>query len=252
MSESEYKRIYGRNPVREAIKSGRNINRIMLAEGNTDYALANIAKQAKERGISVQYTNRHKLDLATGGQSHQGVVAYVSPVAFIEPLELLEIAKERGEKPFIAILDSITDPYNTGAIIRSAYCAGCHGVIIPKRRSSAITEIVEKASAGTAQLLAIAQAPNLNQAVEELKKRGVFVVAADKGGSHYAEIDYDMPLAVVIGSEGSGISKLLKSKCDFIATIPMKGSIDSLNCSVAAGIILFEAAKQRGASMLLQ
>ncbi|MDR2519919.1 MAG: 23S rRNA (guanosine(2251)-2'-O)-methyltransferase RlmB [Eubacteriaceae bacterium] len=245
MSESEFERIIGRNPIREALSSGRTINRILIAKGATDGALQSIAYSARDKGVEVHYTDRRKLDALTGGASHQGVLAYCSPVRYVEPEDILAIAAARSEKPFIVLLDSITDPYNVGAIIRSAYCAGCHGVIVAKRRAPAISDVVEKASAGSVEHIAVAQAPNLAQTLEMLKKRGVFAVAADKGGEIYSGIDYDMPLVVVIGSEGSGVGRLVKSKCDFVASIPMMGALDSLNCSVAAGIVLFEAAKSR-------
>jgi len=245
MKESDYERVYGRNPVMEALKGSRNVNRVLLAKGNTDYTLAAIANLARDKGISVQYTDRRKLDTITNGARHQGVLAYCSPVAYVGLDDLLEIAARRNEKPFLVMLDSVTDPHNVGAVIRSACGAGCHGVIVAKRRAAAITDTVAKASAGSVERIAIAQVSNLNQALETLKKQGIFAIASDKAGTDYIELDYDMPLVLVVGSEGSGVSHLLKSNCDFVATIPMQGGLESLNCSVAAGILLYEAAKAR-------
>ena len=243
---AEYDKVIGRNPVREALRSGRNINKIYIARGETDHTLSLIVKLAKERGIFIQDTDRRKLDAMTMNGKHQGVVAMCSPVEFCGVEDILEVAAERGEKPFVVILDEVTDPHNAGAIIRSAYCAGAHGVILSKRRSALISEGVYKASAGSVEYIKIAQVANLAQTLDGLKKQGLFAVCCDMEGQAYHELDYDMPLAVVVGSEGSGVGRLIKSKCDFSASIPMKGKLDSLNASVAAGIVLFEAARQRG------
>lgn len=242
---NDYEKVIGRNPVREALKSGRNINKIYIAGGETDHSLGLIAKQAREQGVFVQRTDRRKLDFMTAGASHQGVVALCSPIAFCTLDDILAEAKKRNEKPFIVMLDEVTDPHNAGAVIRSAYCAGAHGVVIGKRRSASIGEGVYKTSAGSVEYIKICQAANLAQAVEELKKKGVFAVCCDMAGDRYDKIDYDMPLLLVVGSEGEGVGRLIKSKCDFSAAIPMTGKINSLNASVAAGIIIFEARKQR-------
>ncbi len=242
---NEYEKVVGRNPVREALKSGRNINKIYIATGETDHSLALIANQAREQGVFVQRTDRRKLDFMTGGASHQGVVALCSPIVFSSVDDILAEAKKRGEKPFIVMLDEVTDPHNAGAIIRSAYCAGAHGVIIGKRRSASIGEGVYKTSAGSVEYIKICQAPNLAQTVDMLKKQGVFAVCCDMDGTRYDTVDYDMPLLLIVGSEGAGVDRLIKSKCDFSAAIPTTGKINSLNASVAAGIIIFEARKQR-------
>jgi 23S rRNA (guanosine2251-2'-O)-methyltransferase len=242
---NDYEKVIGRNRVREALKSGRNINKIYIAGGETDHSLGLIAKQAREQGVFVQRTDRRKLDFMTAGASHQGVVALCSPIAFCTLDDILAEAKKRNEKPFIVMLDEVTDPHNAGAVIRSAYCAGAHGVVIGKRRSASIGEGVYKTSAGSVEYIKICQAANLAQAVEELKKKGVFAVCCDMAGDRYDKIDYDMPLLLVVGSEGEGVGRLIKSKCDFSAAIPMTGKINSLNASVAAGIIIFEARKQR-------
>ncbi len=244
--QSEYDKVMGRNPVKEALKSGRNINKIYVADGETDYSLSQIIKTAKEMGIYVQRTDRRKLDYMTGGGAHQGIVAMCSPIEFCTPEDILDVAKERGEKPFIIILDGITDAHNAGAIIRSAYCAGAHGVIIAKRRSAAINEGIYKTSAGSVEYIKIAQVANLAQTMQQLQKQGLFAVCCDMKGENYYDIDFDMPLIIVAGAEGEGISRVIKDKCDFSARIPMKGNLDSLNTSVAAGIVMFEAAKQRG------
>lgn len=244
--QSEYDKVMGRNPVKEALKSGRNINKIYVADGETDYSLSQIIKTAKEMGIYVQRTDRRKLDYMTSGGAHQGIVAMCSPIEFCTPEDILNVAKERGEKPFIIILDGITDAHNAGAIIRSAYCAGAHGVIIAKRRSAAINEGIYKTSAGSVEYIKIAQVANLAQTMQQLQKQGLFAVCCDMKGENYYDIDYDMPLIIVAGAEGEGISRVIKDKCDFSAKIPMKGNLDSLNTSVAAGIVMFEAARQRG------
>lgn len=245
-SNADYAKVIGRNPVKEALRNDRNINKLYVAQGETDHTIATIINMAKDRNIFVQMTDKRKLDFMTEGGRHQGVVALCSPIVFCDVEELLDVAAKSGEKPFFVMLDEITDPHNAGAIIRSAYCAGAHGVIISKRRSAAISEGIYKASAGSVEYLKIAQVSNLAQTIEMLKEKGIFAVCCDMDGEAFYKIDYDMPLLVVVGSEGEGIGRLIKSRCDFSAKIPMKGQLDSLNASVAAGIVLFEAARQRG------
>jgi 23S rRNA (guanosine2251-2'-O)-methyltransferase len=241
----EYDKVIGRNPVKEALRSGRNINKLYVAKGETDHTLHTLVKMAKDRNIYVQTTDKRKLDNMTQNGNHQGVVALCSPIVFCEVEDLLAVAHERGEKPFLVMLDEITDPHNAGAIIRSAYCAGAHGVILAKRRSPSINEGVYKTSAGSIEYIKVAQVANLAQTIEKLKKENLFAVCCDMDGENYYDLDYDMPLLVVVGSEGKGLGTLIKNKCDFCAGIPLKGKLDSLNASVAAGIILFEAARQR-------
>lgn len=245
-AEKEYVKVMGRNPVKEALRSGRNINKIYVSSTDSDYSMNQIISQAKDMGIYVQKTDRRKLDAMTANGAHQGIVAMCSPIAFCEVDDILRYAKEKGEKPFIIMLDGITDIHNAGAIIRSAYCAGAHGIIMAKRRSAAINDGIYKTSAGSVEYIKIAQVSNLAQTMQDLQKQGLFAVCCDMQGTKYYDIDFDMPLIIVAGAEGEGISRIIKDKCDFSATIPMKGDLDSLNTSVAAGIVMFEAAKQRG------
>jgi len=244
--EREYAKVMGRNPVKEALKSGRNINKIYVSSSDSDYSLSQIINTAKDMGIYVQKTDRRKLDAMTGNGAHQGIVAICSPIEFCDVEDILAVAKERGEKPFIVMLDGITDIHNAGAIIRSAYCAGAHGVIISKRRSAAINDGIYKTSAGSIEHIKIAQVANLAQTMQSLQKQGLFAVCCDMKGTAYWDIDFDMPLIIVAGAEGEGISRVIRDKSDLCATIPMKGDLDSLNTSVAAGIVMFEAARQRG------
>ncbi len=244
-SYQQYNKVFGRNAVREALKADRNINKLYIAKGETDHTLTLIVAMAKDRGINISYTDRRKLDFFTNNQNHQGVVAVCSPVEFVSVEDILHTAHKKGEKPFIVMLDGITDPHNAGAIIRSAYCAGAHGLIISKRRSALISEGVFKSSAGSVEYLPIAQVANLAQTIENLKREGLFAVCCDMDGTLYTEIDYDMPLLLIIGAEGEGVGRLIKEKCDFVASIPIKGNIDSLNASVAAGIVMYEAVKYR-------
>lgn len=244
--QNDYVKVMGRNPVKEALKSGRNINKIYVSDSDGDYSLSMIIKTAKEQGIYVQKTDRRKLDYMTSNGAHQGIVAMCSPIEFCTPDDILAYAHSKNEKPFIVVLDGITDIHNAGAIIRSAYCAGAHGIIIAKRRSTALNEGIYKTSAGSVEYIKIAQVANLAQTIQALQKQGLFAVCCDMQGQNYYDIDYDMPLIIVAGAEGEGISRLIKDKCDFSATIPMKGDLDSLNTSVAAGIVMFEAARQRG------
>lgn len=244
--EKEYAKVMGRNPVKEALRSGRNINKIYVSSSDSDYSMSQIINMAKDMGIYVQKTDRRKLDAMTSGGAHQGIVAICSPIEFVGVEDILQVARERGEKPFIVMLDGITDIHNAGAIIRSAYCAGAHGVIIAKRRSAAINDGIYKTSAGSVEYIPIAQVSNLAQTMQSLQKEGIFCVCCDMKGTVYSEIDYDMPLMIIAGAEGEGISRVIRDKCDFCASIPMKGQLDSLNTSVAAGIVIFEAARQRG------
>ena len=238
--------IEGRNAVIEALRVGRSIDKIFIAKGETDKTLGHIASKAREAGIVVVDADRRKLDGMSVTKAHQGVVALVGVNEYCEVSDILDLAGERGEQPFIIVCDEVSDPRNLGAIIRSAECAGAHGVIIPKRRSAGLTAIVDKASAGALEHMAIARVPNLVAAIETLKKNGLWIygTAAD-GSNELWKTDLTGPACIVIGSEGTGISRLVREKCDFVASIPMKGDIDSLNASVAAGVLAYEIVRQR-------
>ncbi len=240
-----YDKVIGRNAVREALKSGRNINKIFISE-NHDSGLVNVIKEAKSKGISIQKTNKHKMDNMVQNAIHQGIIALCSPIEYSSIEDILSVAKEKGENPLIVILENITDPHNAGAIARSAYCAGAHGVVIAKRRSVSISEGMYKASAGAIEHIKICEVSNIAQTIEKLKKEGVFIVGLDTSGESYEKIDYKLPIALVVGAEGTGIGRLVKEKCDYISTIGFKNDFDSLNASVAAGIVLFESLRQRG------
>ena len=235
--------IIGRNPVTEALKAGREIDKLLVT--SREGSMIKILAMAKEQGIPVMYVEKAALDRISGGQAHQGVAAYVSPYAYSTVDDILARAAERDEDPFIIILDGLEDPHNLGAIMRTAECAGAHGIIIPKRHSCGLTETVAKASAGAIEYMPVAKVTNVAQTVDELKDRGIWVAACDMGGPEYYRSDMSGKIAVVIGSEGFGVSKLVKEKCDFIVSMPMVGKITSLNASNAAAIVIYEIRKQR-------
>lgn len=235
--------IVGRNPVTEALRSGREIDKLMVS--SEEGSMKKILALAKERRIPVMKVEKSAIDRIAEGKAHQGVAAYVSAYAYAELEDIFRIAEERGEDPFIIILDNLEDPHNLGAIMRTAECAGAHGIIIPKRRACGLTDVVAKASAGAIEYMPCVKVTNIAQAIEELKERGVWVAACDMGGQEYYKADLKGKLAVVIGSEGSGISRLVKEKCDFVVSMPMVGRITSLNASNAAAVIIYEVRKQR-------
>ena len=235
----------GRNAVLEVLKSGRDIEKIYLQKGNVEGTLRRIASMAKERGIVVQEVVRQKLDDMSQTKNHQGVIAVVSIHEYAEVSDILKSAYDKGEKPFIVILDSITDPHNLGAVIRSAECAGAHGIIIPKRRSVGLTAVVGKTSAGALEYMPVARVTNISRTIEDLQKEGIWAVCADMDGNDYFNAPLDTPIALVIGSEGEGVSRLVKEKCDFTVSIPMYGRISSLNASVAASLMMYEVVRQR-------
>lgn len=237
--------LIGRNPVMEALKSGRGITKLMVLR-DAEGSVKKILGMAHDKNIPVQTVDRAVLDRAAYGGPHQGVVAHVSDYEYSEVSDILELAAERNEQPFIIILDGIEDPHNLGAIIRTADAAGAHGVIIPKRRAAAVTATVEKAAAGAASYMHVARVTNISQTIEDLKKEGVWIAAVDMDGDIYTKADLSGPIALVTGSEGSGISRLVKEKCDFCVSIPMKGGVNSLNASNAAAILMYEAVRQRG------
>ena len=235
--------LVGRNPVTEALKNGREIDKLMVS--SSEGSMIKILAMAKDAGIPVMKVEKAALDRIAGGQAHQGVAAYISPYEYAEMEDIFARAAEKGEDPFIIILDNLEDPHNLGAIMRTAECAGAHGVIIPKRRACGLTEVVAKASAGAIEYMPCVKVTNIAQTIEELKEMGIWVAACDMGGQEYYKADLKGKLAVVIGSEGFGISKLVKDKCDFVVSMPMVGKITSLNASNAAAIIIYEVRKQR-------
>ena len=239
--------IEGRNAVIEALRAGRPIDKIYIQKGETDKTLGHIASTAKDAGIVVVDADRRKLDFMSRTHAHQGVIALAAIKDYCSVSDILAIAKERNEPPFIVMCDEISDPHNLGAVIRSAECVGAHGVIIPKRRSAGLTSIVEKTSAGAVEHVAVARVANLASAIEELKAAGVWVygTAAD-GANPLWKTDLTGPACFVIGSEGAGIGRLVREKCDFLVSIPMKGKVSSLNASAAAAVLLYEALRQRG------
>lgn len=237
--------IFGRNPVLEAIKSGRQIEKIMI-QTKAEGSVKKIEALARQNKISLQYVGKPALDRITK-EKHQGVIAYASNFAYISVEEILEQAVFKREIPFLVILDGIEDPHNLGAIIRSAECAGAHGVIIPARRAASVTATVAKISAGALEHIDVAKVQNLADTVDKLKKLGLWIGASHMEGSNYWEKDLSQPLALIIGSEGKGVSRLLLEKSDFILSIPMMGNVNSLNASNAATVLLFETARQRQA-----
>ena len=238
--------IEGRNAVIEALRAGRAIDKIFIAKGEVDKTLGHIASNAREKGVVVVEADRRKLDFMSRTHAHQGVIALVAVREYCSVDDILAIAEERGEAPFVIICDEISDPHNLGAIIRTAECSGAHGVIIPKRRSAGLTTIVDKSSAGAAEHMAIARVPNIPAVIKELKDKGLWVygTAAD-GQSDIWHTDFTGAAALVIGSEGDGMGRLVRESCDFIVSLPMKGQIGSLNASAAASILMYEVLRQR-------
>ena len=239
--------IEGRNAVTEALRSGRAINKVFLADGDTDRSLGKLAAMAKDAGAVGVRRDRRKLNEMSPTGAHQGIIAAVAAHEYSTVDEILAAAEERGEAPLIVICDELSDPHNLGAIIRTAECAGAHGVIIPKRRSVGLTAVVSKASAGAIEYMKVARVPNISAAIRDLKDRGVWIYGtAAEGASPLYETDLTGPAAIVIGNEGSGMSRIVAENCDFKVSIPMKGHISSLNASTAAAILLYEAVRQRG------
>ncbi len=238
--------IIGRNPVLEALKAGRPIDSVYISgEGGS---LSLIARLAKEQGAVVKEAGRQKLDEISGGAAHQGVIAFGACAEYVGIKDILDAARAKNEPPFVIICDGIEDPHNLGAIIRTAECAGAHGVIIPKRRSASLSETVFKTSAGAASWVPVARVPNIPAAIDELKEQGLWIYGTDASGEDYTKTDLKGPIGLVIGSEGFGIGKLAASKCDFMLKLPLKGKITSLNASVAAGIFMYEVLRQREAA----
>ncbi|MBQ5995735.1 MAG: 23S rRNA (guanosine(2251)-2'-O)-methyltransferase RlmB [Clostridia bacterium] len=243
--ENQNDLLIGRNAVTEALKAGREIDTLFITRGNSNPALLRIVSMAKEKGAVIKEADQKKLDYMCSGGNHQGVCAFVASHEYSTVDDILDYAREKEEKPFVVICDEIEDPHNLGAIIRTAECAGAHGVIIPKRRSAALSYAVGKTSAGALEYMRVARVSNLAQTIDELKGKGLWVYGADMDGDDYKSVDVAESAALVIGSEGKGLGKLVRQKCDVIVSLPMKGKINSLNASVAAGILMYEIASKR-------
>ncbi len=247
--DNDYKQdelvVEGRNAVAESFKAGKTVDKLFVLEGCKDGPLNSIIRQAKKKGTVINFVPREKLDQISKTGKHQGVIAILAAFDYAELDDVLAKAKEKGEDPFIFILDNIEDPHNLGAIIRTANLCGAHGVVIPKRRATGLTATVAKASAGAIYHTPVVKVTNISATIEELKNKGLWFVCADMDGESMYKLDMKGPIALVIGNEGSGVSRLVKEKCDFVASIPIKGDIDSLNASVACGVLAFEIVRQR-------
>ena len=237
--------IEGRNPVKEAFRAGKPIDKLFVLDGCQDGPVRSIIREAKKHDTLILFVTRERLDQMSETGKHQGVIAYAAAYEYAQVSDILENARKKGEPPFVFLLDNIEDPHNLGAIIRTANLAGAHGVIIPKHRAAGLTATVAKASAGALNYTPVAKVSNLGSTIEELKKEGLWFVCADMGGEVMYRLNLTGPIGLVIGNEGNGVSRLIREKCDYIASIPMKGDIDSLNASVAAGVLAYEIVRQR-------
>ena len=237
--------IEGRNAVMEAFRSGKCIDKLFVLDGCQDGPVLSIKREAKKQDTLIRYVDKERLDQLSETGKHQGVIAYAAAYEYAEVEDIMALAKERGEEPFIWLLDNIEDPHNLGAMIRTAHQAGAHGVIIPKNRAVGLTATVARTSAGALNYLPVAKVTNLAKTIEELKKEGLWFVCADMDGTVMYDLNLTGPIGLVIGSEGEGVGRLVKEKCDFVASIPMHGQIDSLNASVAAGVLGYEIVRQR-------
>ena len=237
--------IEGRNAVMEAFRSGKTIDRVYVLKGCQDGPINSILREARKHDTLVNFVAKERLDQMSETGKHQGVIASAAAYAYAEVEDMLKLAEEKGEPPFLFLLDDIEDPHNLGAIIRTANLAGAHGVIIPKRRAVGLTATVARTSAGALNYTPVAKVTNLSATIEELKEKGMWFVCADMGGTTMYDLNLTGPIGLVIGNEGDGVSRLVKEKCDFVASIPMKGEIDSLNASVAAGVLAYEIVRQR-------
>ena len=237
--------IEGRNAVIEAFRSGKTVDKLYVLDGCQDGPVLTIKREARKQDCLIKYVAKERLDQLSETGKHQGVIASMAAYDYAEVEDILKLAEEKGEPPFIFLLDNIEDPHNLGAIIRTANLAGAHGVIIPKRRAVGLTAIVARTSAGALHYTPVAKVTNLGTTIEELKEKGLWFVCADMSGTTMYDLNLKGPIGLVIGSEGEGVSRLVKEKCDYIASIPMKGDIDSLNASVAAGVLAYEIVRQR-------
>lgn len=243
--ERENGLIYGRNAVLEALRAGACIDKLYIAPGDGKGSIGKIIAMAREAGVPVKDVAPQKLDAMCGSEGHQGVALSVAAASYAELTDVYRLAEERGEPLFVVVADEIEDPHNLGAIIRTAECAGAHGIIIPKRRSAGLSPTVYKASAGAASHIPVVRVSNLTAAIGELKERGVWVYCAEMDGKRWCDVDYSGAVALVIGSEGSGVGRLVREQCDFVVSLPLCGKISSLNASVAGGIVMYEIARQR-------
>ena len=237
--------IEGRNAVLEAFRSGRPIDKVFVLDGCQDGPVRTIVREAKKHDTVIQFVERERLSQLSETGKHQGVIAFAAAYEYAEVEDMLELARKKGEDPFIILLDNIEDPHNLGAIIRTANLAGAHGVIIPKRRAVGLTTTVAKTSAGALNYTPVAKVTNLVKTMEDLKEKGLWFVCADMGGESMYRLNLKGPIGLVIGNEGEGVGRLVKENCDFVASIPMRGDIDSLNASVAAGVLAYEIVRQR-------
>lgn len=237
--------IEGRNAVLEAFRSGKTVDKLFVLEGCQDGPVNTILREARKQDTMVKFVKKERLDKLSDTGKHQGVIAVTAAYSYAQVEDILEAAREKGEPPFLLILDNIEDPHNLGAIIRTANQAGAHGVIIPKNRAVGLTATVARTSAGALHYTPVAKVTNIARTIEQLKKEGIWFACADMGGTPMYDLDLTGPIGLVIGNEGQGVSKLVKESCDFVASIPMKGDIDSLNASVAAGVLAFEIVRQR-------
>ena len=237
--------IEGRNAVLEAFRSGRCVDKLFILDGCQDGPVRTIAREARKKDTIINFVSKERLDQLSETRAHQGVIAQVAAYEYSTVEEILAKAEEKGEPPFLVLLDNVEDPHNLGAIIRTANLAGAHGVIIPKRRSVGLTSTVAKTSAGALNYTPVAKVTNLVRTIEELKEKGIWFVCADMGGESMYRLNLTGPIGMIVGNEGEGVSRLVREACDFTASIPMKGDIDSLNASVAAGVLAYEIVRQR-------
>lgn len=246
MSERENESIIkGRNAVLEALRSETTVDKLFILENNHDGPINTIVREAKKQDVIINFVDKERLNQLSPGGHHQGVVAIIAAYKYAEVKDMLALAREKGEDPFLILLDGIEDPHNLGAIIRTANLAGAHGVIIPKRRSATLNATVARTSAGAISYTPVAKVTNIGKTMEELKKEGIWFVCADTEGESMYKLNLTGPIGLVIGNEGEGVGRLIKEKCDYVATIPMKGDIDSLNASVATGVLAYEIVRQR-------
>lgn len=243
-NEDEHK-IEGRNAVLEAFRSGKTVDKLYVQEGLRDGVISSIIREAKKREVIVNFVSKDKLDMMSFEKKHQGVMALCSAYEYADIEDIFAKAEKKGEDPFVFILDEIEDPHNLGAIIRTANLCGAHGVIIPKRRAAGLTSTVVRASAGAVNYTPVAKVTNISKTIEELKERGLWFACADMEGTPMYDCNLTGPIGIVIGNEGNGVSRLVKEKCDYVVSIPMKGDIDSLNASVAAGVLAYEVVRQK-------